>query len=86
MTSPLHYEYYNDYGCRYFYDFIAQNPEFDCDAFVAYASVHNRGDRDEGELGDVARHEVLRLAAAFEEHEWRFPGFTPGYGAWKEPD
>lgn len=76
------YDYYNDYGCGYFYKFVRLNPEFRTGSFEAFVSDKNRGDRDDGEFQDIAKHEVLRLAAEFEEHEWRFPGFTPGYGAW----
>lgn len=67
------YDYYNFYGGNYISKFIERNTEFDCPEFISFVSCNNRGDRDTGELQDVAKHEVLRLAAEFEEKKWRFP-------------
>jgi hypothetical protein len=67
------YNFYNCYGGNYISKFISRNPEFDTPEFISYVSCNNRGDRDTGELIDVAKHEVLRLAAEFEEKTWRFP-------------
>jgi len=67
------YDYYLKYGGGYISKFIERNPEFDTPEFVSYLSQHNRGDRDTGELQDVAKHEVLRVAAMYEEYKWRFP-------------
>ena len=71
MNSP--YEYYNKYGGGYFNRFVNSNPEFNTTDFLDYVIAHNRGDRDAGECHDIAKHEVLRLAAEFTEHHWRFP-------------
>lgn len=72
MTT-LNYDYYNKYGGRYYYKFLKQNPEFDTKEFRDWVADHNRGDRDYGELGDIAKHEILRLAYEFAEDRWRFP-------------
>jgi len=79
MVMP--YDYYNFYGGRYYSRFLEKNPEFDTREFHDYVVQHNRGDRDSGEVSDIAKHEVLRLAADFEEMRWRFPN---GYGKHKE--
>ncbi len=70
--SANSYNYYNKFGGGYYYQFLKANPEFGCKEFEVYVISHNRGDRDSGELGDIAKHEVLRLAAEFEERIWRF--------------
>jgi hypothetical protein len=80
-SEEMNYEYYNKYGGGYFFKFIKQNTEFDNDEFLEYVTGHNRGDRDSGELQDIAKHEVLRLAYEFTEHKWRFPNV---YGEPKE--
>lgn len=69
----MNYEYYNKYGSNYFYNFVERNDEFNTKDFYDYVTSHNRGDRDSGELQDIAKHEVLRLAHEFTEHKWRFP-------------
>ena len=66
-------DYYNKYGGGYYYRFIARNPEFAGKLFRDFVCENNRGDRDAGELGDIAKHEILRLAAAYTEIRWRFP-------------
>lgn len=71
------YDFYNDYGCGAFPAFKRAHPDFDTPEFEEYAAAHNRGDRDSGELGDVAAHEVLRLAADWAELRWRFPNVNP---------
>lgn len=67
------YEYYCKYGGRYIGKFLKRNPEFDTPEFIDYLQERNRGDRDSGELQDVAKHEILRVAAEWEEKKWRFP-------------
>ena len=69
----MNYEYYNKYGGGYYYRFLERNPEFKGQSFEDYVINHNRGDRDSGELSDIAKHEVLRLAHEYTEHHWRFP-------------
>lgn len=75
------YGYYNKYGGGYLNKFIQRNPEFDNDDFIGYVATNNKGDRDSGELQDVAKHEILRLAYEWEEYKWRFPNV---YGDPKE--
>lgn len=72
MMWDSKYEYYNDYGCGYYYTFINLNIEFINWEFEEFVINRNKGDRDAGELGDIAQHEVLRLAAEFVERAWRF--------------
>ena len=67
------WNYYNS-GKGYLYKkFLKQNPEFNTKEFKEFVVSHNKGDRDSGELGQIAKHEVLRLAYEFTEHQWRFP-------------
>lgn len=75
------YDFYNKYGGNYVSRFLERNTEFDTDEFREFLSANNRGDRDSGELQDIAKHEVLRLASEFEERKWRFPNV---YGEPKE--
>lgn len=77
-STSYHYEFYNDYGCHYFAEFVTRNPEFATDQFRDFVADNNRGDRDHGEIGDIAKHEILRLAYEFTEYQWRFP--LPGKG------
>lgn len=81
MSDHTGYSYYIKHGGGYIRKFLERNPEFDCDGFIDYVIDHNRADRDSGELQDVAKHEVLRLAAEYEEGRWRFPNV---YGEPKE--
>jgi len=69
----MNYNYYNKYGSGYILRFIDRNPEFNTEEFIEYIIEANRGDRDAGELGDIAKHEILRLAYEYTEHQWRFP-------------
>ncbi len=66
------YNFYNDWGNGYISEFLSKNPEFNTKQFIEWVICRNRGDRDSGELQDVARHEVLRLAAEYAEYRWRF--------------
>lgn len=75
------YEYYNKHGGGYYRRFIKANPEFQTIDFERFVISRNRGDRDSGELGDIAKHEILRLAGEWEEKKWRFPNV---YGEPKE--
>jgi hypothetical protein len=71
MKIETGYDYYN-HGCSgWFSRFVKQNPEFATPLFREYVVKYNRGDRDSGELQDVAHHEILRLAAEFSERIWR---------------
>lgn len=67
------WNYYNKFGGGYFGKFLERNPEFNTKEFEEFIITHNKGDRDAGELQDIAKHEILRLAYEFEEHDWRFP-------------
>lgn len=69
----MEYDYYNKHGGRYFYKFIKRNPEFDNPQFLSFVVKNNKGDRDSGEVQDIAKHEVLRLAYEYTEMQWRFP-------------
>ena len=86
------YDYYNHYGSGWFGRFVRQNPEFQSDrndpgGFFEFVIGHNRGDRDSGELQDIAHHEVLRLAAEVMEHRWKADNvYGPPTKANDEPD
>jgi hypothetical protein len=72
------YNFYNT-GGNYLARFLERNPEFDTPEFTEFVIRNNRGDRDSGELQDVAKFEVLRLASEYEERMRRFPA------AWGAP-
>lgn len=56
---------YCDFGCGYIGTFIKNNPSFDNEKFYDYVSCHNKADRDSGELQDICKEEILRLAREF---------------------
>lgn len=74
-TRPIQspYNYYNFNGGGYYGKFVQRNPEFKTEEFEEFVISKNRGDRDSGELHNIAKHEVLRLAAEYAEKRWRFP-------------
>jgi len=55
-----------DYGGGYLWNFIKKNPRYDTEEFREFVACKNKADRDSGELGDIAAHEIERLAKAFE--------------------
>lgn len=67
------YEYYCAAGKGYFYKFMKANPEFNTEEFTEFVTNKNKADRDSGELQDIAKFEILRLAFEFEEMKARFP-------------
>lgn len=67
------YNYYCNFGGGYYSRFLKRNPEFAVPEFQKFVVMHNKGDRDSGELQDIAKHEVLRLAYEYQEYAWRFP-------------
>ena len=69
--SSQQYGFYNRFGSGYFYQFLRNNTEFDTAEFRDHVIRLNKGDRDSGELSDIAKHEVLRLAYEYEELRWR---------------
>ena len=69
------YHFYNTFGTdeiNFFGKFLKAFPEYDTKEFHEFACRHNKGDRDMGELQNIARHEVLRLAYEFSERAARF--------------
>ncbi|GAG94224.1 unnamed protein product [marine sediment metagenome] len=61
----INYEKYCDYGCGYFLEFIKENPDFNNVEFQEFVIRHNKADRDSGELADIAKFEIDRLAEEF---------------------
>ncbi|MBA7604871.1 hypothetical protein ES703_11999 [subsurface metagenome] len=59
------YEEFCDFGGGHFSKFIKEHPEFKSKEFRGYVIVHNKADRDSGELEDIASSEILRLAKEF---------------------
>jgi hypothetical protein len=59
------WERYTDYGSGSWGKLIGDRPELDTQEFHEYVANHNRADRDSGELGDIARFELDRLAEEF---------------------
>ncbi|GAG76534.1 unnamed protein product, partial [marine sediment metagenome] len=56
------YEEFCDFGGGHLSKFIKEHPEFNSKQFREYVIVHNKADRDSGELEDIAAPEILRLA------------------------
>lgn len=69
----MSYEFYCKFGGCYIAKFIERNPEYDNEEFFDFLSSRNRADRDSGEFQDIAKHEILRVAAEYEEIKWRYP-------------
>ena len=67
------WEYYCHFGSGWYYYFIKHFPKYDTPEFSSYVEKNNKGDRDGGELHNLALHEVFRLASEYEESRWRFP-------------
>ena len=58
-----------DFGCNYLGEFLKKNPKFDEIKFTEYVMAHNKADRDSGELQDISKDEILRLAKEFKPDE-----------------
>lgn len=69
VRLAMDYEKYCDFGCGFFLEFIKNHPEFNTEEFQEYVIVHNKADRDSGELADIAEFEILRLAEEFAEEK-----------------
>ncbi|RXG66529.1 DNA adenine methylase, partial [Candidatus Atribacteria bacterium 1244-E10-H5-B2] len=63
------YEEFCDFGSGHFSKFVMEHPEFDSEEFREYVIVHNKADRDSGELEDIAASEILRLAKEFAQEK-----------------
>lgn len=59
------YDQYNNYGCGYIWKFIKQYPEYNNREFLDFVGNKNQGDRDSGELQDISKEEILRLAKEY---------------------
>jgi hypothetical protein len=69
INESKDYEKFCDFGCGYIGSFVKNNPSFDCEEFYDYCSNHNKACRDSGELQDICKDEILRLAKAFKPSE-----------------
>ena len=63
------YEGFCDFGGGHFSKFIKEHPELNIKEFREYVIVHNKADRDSGELEDIAASEILRLAKEFAQEK-----------------
>jgi len=63
------YEEFCDFGSGHFSKFVKEHPEFNIEEFREYVIVHNKADRDSGELEDIAAPEILRLAKEFAQEK-----------------
>lgn len=61
------YEDYIDPSCSYINTYLDEHPEINKDEFSEYVTVNNKADRDMGELQDVSKEEIERLAKEFKE-------------------
>ena len=80
-------EKYCDFGCNALDTYLKDNPEIDVDKFTEYAIVHNKADRDAGELQDIGQEEVERLGEEFSKeakYDSRDSSFGKAY--WVDPD
>jgi hypothetical protein len=59
------YEKFCDFGSGSYYKFIKEHPEYKSKDFEEFVIVHNKADRDSGELQDISLDEVKRLAKEF---------------------
>lgn len=59
------YSKFQDFGCNYISTFIEENPEYDNEEFLDYVTTNNKADRDSGELQDVSKSEIDRLAKEY---------------------
>lgn len=59
------YREFCDFGGGHFSKFVREHPEFKSKEFRGYVIVHNKADRDSGELEDIASSEILRLSKEF---------------------
>lgn len=63
--SSKDYEQYCDFGSNAIGAWLGDHPEVDGDDFTDFVEVHNRADRDSGELQDVSKDEIDRLGKQF---------------------
>ena len=63
--KKIDYKEFCDFGGGHFSKFIKEYPEFSSQEFREYVIVHNKADRDYGELEEIAASEILRLAKEF---------------------
>ena len=63
------YEGFCDFGSGHFSKFVKEHPEFNTEEFKEYVIVHNKADRDSGELEDITASEILRLAKEFAQEK-----------------
>lgn len=59
------YKDFCDFGGGHFSALVKEHPELETEEFRMFLTCHNRGDRDSGELNDIAKEEIDRLARAF---------------------
>lgn len=78
------YTYYIQSGNGYIGRFLERNPEFNNKGFLDFVCSHNKADRDSGELQDISKHEILRLAYEWTELKWRFPNCDSRDGDWNK--
>jgi len=61
------HEDYCDFGCGYIRTYLDNNPDINEDEFAEYVTVHNKADRDMGELQDISKEEIERLGKEFKK-------------------
>lgn len=77
-------DYTNGHQNGYLWRFIKNNNEFDSKEFLSFIKKYNKADADSGELGGIAKHEVLRLAYEYVEHKHRFPNCYRDDQVWND--
>ena len=68
----------------YLWRFLKKNPEFNTEDFMSFVKKNNNADADSGELGGIAKHEILRLAYIFVENKHRFPNCYSDHAIWND--
>ena len=60
---------YCNFGCNYISEFIEKNPKFNNEDFINYVTTNNKADRDSGELQDISKEEIERLAKEYNSNK-----------------
>jgi hypothetical protein len=61
------YKDYCDFGCGYIATYLAENPDINVEDFEEYITIHNKADRDMGELQDISKEEIERLGKEYKK-------------------
>lgn len=69
LKESNNYKDYCDFGCNYIRTYLDNNPNIDEDKFGEYVSKENNADRDSGELQDINKKEIERIAKKYKNEK-----------------